>query len=70
MPIYEYECTDCEETFSKLVRMSSTDAIECPNCGSVNVAKQFSTFASRSSGGGKSRSGGGSDGAACSTGGG
>jgi len=45
MPLYEYNCLECNDKFEELV--SSNDAtVKCPNCGSEKTVKQFSTFAS------------------------
>jgi putative FmdB family regulatory protein len=43
MPIYEYRCPHCGETFEKLVPMG-TDAkqVECPHCGQKGVDKRIS----------------------------
>jgi putative FmdB family regulatory protein len=66
MPIYEYHCADCDQSFEIFVRPSDTET-NCPNCQSVNLAREMSVFASaRSSdtagpinrGGGTARSGG------------
>ncbi len=48
MPLYEFDCADCHESFEELVRASqaATD-ITCPNCGSRKVKKKLSTFASK-----------------------
>lgn len=40
MPIYEYRCQECAETFEVLVRMGT--AVACPNCGSSSVDKLLS----------------------------
>lgn len=40
MPIYEYRCRDCEETFEMLVRADT--AIVCPHCGSSVLDKLLS----------------------------
>ncbi len=45
MPIYEYRCEPCENTFETLVR-SSQDVPHCPSCGSIDLEKQFSVPAS------------------------
>ncbi len=52
MPIFEFVCADCGQSFEKLV-LSSSKVVEstCPNCKSENVTKKISTFASRLSGG-------------------
>ncbi|MDQ7822017.1 MAG: zinc ribbon domain-containing protein [Candidatus Eremiobacteraeota bacterium] len=44
MPIYEFCCTQCESTFEKIVRSTTTEIV-CPGCGSDKVEKKFSTFA-------------------------
>lgn len=51
MPIYEYRCQECGECFDKFVRSISAEVeVVCPSCGSKQVHKGFSTFASSSSG--------------------
>lgn len=44
MPIYEFECPSCKDSFEVLVR--SDLKISCPDCGSAEVTKKFSPFAS------------------------
>ena len=69
MPLFEFVCTDCSHPFEELVRSaSSVSEVTCPTCGSSQVYKKISTFASRSSGIG-SFSLGASSAASCSTGG-
>jgi putative FmdB family regulatory protein len=47
MPIYEYLCTDCGETFEKMVRFSEAGlAPACPKCTSKETHKKLSTIAS------------------------
>ena len=43
MPIFEYECTKCHESFDLLVR--SDTRIACPECDSEKVVKKLSLFA-------------------------
>jgi len=43
MPIFEYECKDCRNSFELLVR--SDTAIACPECESGRVVKKLSLFA-------------------------
>lgn len=53
MPIYEYQCQECGEHFDKFVRSISAEMdVVCPACGSKEVRKAFSTFASRGANGG------------------
>ncbi len=43
MPIYEYQCKACEETFETLVRSATTsETIVCPSCNSEDVVKILS----------------------------
>lgn len=56
MPLYEYQCRKCGCSFEQLRRMKDADeAIECPKCHSMQVERQFSTFASGGCGGSGSR---------------
>lgn len=46
MPLYEFDCLSCGQSFDKLVR--SAEAIKevvCPICGQAHVQKKLSTFA-------------------------
>jgi putative FmdB family regulatory protein len=64
MPIYEYRCNDCGKVFSKLQRMGATaEGVTCPACGSKNVERMVSSFASATSGAG---AGAGSSAPSCS----
>ncbi len=45
MPIYEYRCADCEQSFETLVRAGG-EATECPCCHGGNIAREMSVFAS------------------------
>jgi len=65
MPLYEYQCQDCQESFEKIVRFSEADLLPpCPNCGSKDTRKKISAAAAL---GGAS---GGSSGGSCGSGGG
>ncbi|MGE4357102.1 MAG: zinc ribbon domain-containing protein [Candidatus Omnitrophota bacterium] len=45
MPLYEYECLDCGEKFTLLVRNSEEEkSIICQKCKSKNIKKLFSVF--------------------------
>ena len=51
MPLYEYQCQDCNAVYEQLRRMSEADSgLECPVCHSQNVERQLSTFACSGSG--------------------
>jgi len=50
MPIYEYRCEECNESFDKFVRSISAEIeVRCPKCDSEQVRKSFSLFASKGS---------------------
>ncbi len=58
MPIFEYECQDCGETFELfLQRREPSIAPKCPACGRRNVERLWSAFAQRIDGGGGCASG-------------
>ena len=42
MPIFEYQCDECNEIFEKLVFKSEEDEIKCPKCESSNIRKKMS----------------------------
>ena len=70
MPIYEFVCTECEHPFEELVFGMNTSGVVCPSCGSEQVKKKMSTFASKSGSDGASLSLGSSiPASSCSTGG-
>jgi len=51
MPIYEYRCRECGHVFSRLQRVgASSEGVTCPKCGSTEVERLLSTFASTSTG--------------------
>lgn len=46
MPIYEYLCPECNGKFQKLVRgFSDPPGLACPRCGSQQVRRAVSRFA-------------------------
>lgn len=51
MPIYEFECQLCDERFELLTSISRMNEAKCPKCGSDEVVRVMSTFASHTSGG-------------------
>lgn len=67
MPLFEYMCVRCGTVFEQLVRSGGHQEIVCPKCQSINVQKQFSSFAV---GGSSSKGGMSSSGPACAPGGG
>ena len=49
MPIFEYQCSQCEHEFEKLV-LNTSEKISCPKCKSKKVSRVMSTFAFSSGG--------------------
>ena len=69
MPIFEFVCTECDESFEDLVfSLSKIDEVVCPACGGSKVKKKMSTFASKPAVGGSSFSLGASSAPSCGTG--
>ena len=68
MPIYEFACSKCGRAFEELVSLSKIDEVACPKCGSGQVKKKMSTFASKPAAGGSSFSLGASSASSCGTG--
>lgn len=52
MPIYEYQCNDCEHKLEVLQKMSDQLLQECPDCGKQSLRKLVSAAAFRLSGSG------------------
>lgn len=51
MALYEYRCAECESLFEVMRPMQAADApAECPGCGGRNARRQFSAFATFSTG--------------------
>jgi len=46
MPIYEYNCANCNGRFQKLVQgFAAPSNLQCPRCGNSDVRKAVSRFA-------------------------
>ena len=46
MPLYNYQCEQCQSEFTELRRCSEMDAaIECPECGNRETRRTLSCFA-------------------------
>lgn len=53
MPIYEYECPNCQERFELLRSLTDKDSeIKCPGCGRKAPKRVISLFSVTSSNGG------------------
>jgi len=49
MPIFEYECKECQHRFEILrIIKKDEDNLSCPQCGAGNVFKLLSPFSSGS----------------------
>ena len=42
MPIYGYQCDNCEHTFDVLQKISDDALVDCPDCGEPKLRKQLS----------------------------
>ncbi len=51
MPIYEYKCAACGNCFEALRFASDNEGPLCPKCGSPQVERQLSCFATGVAGG-------------------
>lgn len=50
MPLYDFVCCECDESFEELVKSSSDTAlVRCARCGSARVERQLAAFAAGSS---------------------
>jgi putative FmdB family regulatory protein len=46
MPLYEYACQTCSDSFEKLISASRADEQQvCPKCGGHETSRQLSSFA-------------------------
>jgi putative FmdB family regulatory protein len=51
MPIYEYYCPSCEKKFEELVFETRVAVVHCPKCGTNEVNRLISLFATAASSG-------------------
>ena len=49
MPLFEFVCKKCGTKFEKIIFSTDKEKIECPECNSSEVEKQFSTFSAGNS---------------------
>ena len=52
MPIYEYQCQDCEHALEQLQKLSDDPLTDCPSCGKSSLKKKISAAGFRLKGGG------------------
>lgn len=45
MPLYEYDCPGCGQSFEKRVSMNQADEVACPNCGGRHTKRKLSRIA-------------------------
>lgn len=50
MAIYEYECSRCEHKFEVRQGIFHKEKAKCPNCGSEDVKRRYSSFGYTSGG--------------------
>jgi putative FmdB family regulatory protein len=50
MPIFDFRCKECNQVFERLVRSSTAEAPECPQCGGQEVTRLVSLFAAQAPG--------------------
>ena len=49
MPLFEFVCKKCGTKFETIIFSTDKEKIECPECNSSEVEKQFSLFSAGSS---------------------
>jgi len=47
MPLYEYDCAECRQTFEVLLSRHDSPPGPCPNCGSARISRRVSAGAFR-----------------------
>jgi putative FmdB family regulatory protein len=52
MPIYEYQCGDCQHEFEALQKIADAPLTDCPKCGQVSLVKKVSAAGFRLAGSG------------------
>jgi putative FmdB family regulatory protein len=45
MPLYEYVCPGCEQSFEKRVPIAEADHASCPHCGSPQTKRRLPRIA-------------------------
>ena len=52
MPIYEYQCVECDHIEEVIQKVSDDPLVDCPACSKPSLKKQVTAAAFRLSGGG------------------
>jgi putative FmdB family regulatory protein len=47
MPIYEYQCSDCDHRLEVIQKISEAPLVECPECGQPSLKRLVSAAAFR-----------------------
>ncbi len=49
MPLYEYQCLDCEKVFVVVLTLAGHErgGVECPGCQSKKVSQMISSFTAK-----------------------
>ena len=50
MPVYEFECPECEATFEELIPFSEIEQVVCRVCGCERPRRLLSAFATTEGG--------------------
>lgn len=50
MPIYEYQCKECNEVFETITSTNSSEKVTCTKCGSDQLQKLISQIGKKISG--------------------
>lgn len=43
MPLFEFECNQCNEVFEELIAAKDVEKVQCPKCASVDIKKLLSS---------------------------
>lgn len=52
MPIYDYQCVDCQHSLEAIQKLADAPLVDCPECGKPALRKKVSAPAFRLKGGG------------------
>lgn len=52
MPIYDYQCAECQHTLEAIQKLADAPLVDCPACGKPALRKQVSAPSFRLKGGG------------------
>jgi len=52
VPIYDYQCAECQHTLEAIQKLADAPLVDCPACGKPALRKQVSAPSFRLKGGG------------------